>query len=88
MRALTNKSRDFLCHLDNLTESEAEIKVILLKHLLLNNHGVPANKGEIKGQLHLEHVFRFFKTFKKLTKQLEFHSTFKLLTYKMLFIQQ
>ena len=77
MRALTNKVCDSLCHLDNLNESEAEIKYISLKHLLLNNQGMPANKGEIKGQLPHEHVLRFCKTFKKLTKQLEFHSTFK-----------
>ena len=44
--------------------------------MLINNH-TDASKGKIKGYLHLEDVFGFCKTFKKVTKNLGFHLTFK-----------
>ena len=37
-----------------------------------------ANKGKIKGQLPLEHMFGFCKTFEKNTKNLGFHLTFNM----------
>ena len=46
--------------------------------MLNDNHTVVANKGKIKGQLPLEHVFGFCKTFKRVTKNLGFHLTFKM----------
>ena len=48
--------------------------------MLINNHdfvGQEDNKGKIKGQLPLEHIFGFCKTFKKVTKNLGFHITFR-----------
>ena len=36
--------------------------------MLINNHEQVANRGEIKGQLALEHIFGFCQTFKKVTK--------------------
>ena len=39
-----------------------------LKEILIDNHTVQANKGKIVGQLPLEHIFGFCKTFKKITK--------------------
>ena len=45
--------------------------------MLNNNHDIAANKGKIKGQLPLEHIFGFRKTFKKITKQFGFHLTLK-----------
>ena len=44
--------------------------------MLINNH-TDANKGKIKGYLYLEDVFGFCKTFKKVTKKLGFHLSFK-----------
>ena len=44
--------------------------------MLLNNH-TDANKGKIKGYFYLEDIFAFCKTFKKVTKSLGFHLTFK-----------
>ena len=35
------------------------------------------NKGKIKGQLLLENIFRFCKSFKKITKNLGFHIIFR-----------
>ena len=44
--------------------------------MLINNHEA-ANKGKIGGQILLEHIFGFCKTFKKITKNLGFHLTFR-----------
>ena len=49
-----------------------------LKQILINNHAVDGNKGKIKGQLALEHIFGFRKTFRKITKNLGFHLKFKM----------
>ena len=45
--------------------------------MLKDNQPTPVNKGKIKSQLPLEHIFGFCKTFKKVTKNLGFHITFK-----------
>ena len=50
----------------------------LSKQVKNNNHTEHANKGKIKGHLNLEHIFGFCKTFKKITKNLGFHLTFKM----------
>ena len=44
--------------------------------MLINNHDL-ANRGKIKGQLPLEHIFGFCKSFKKITKNLGFHIKFR-----------
>ena len=44
--------------------------------MLTNNHDL-ANRGKIKGQLPLEHIFGFCKSFKKITKNLGFHIKFR-----------
>ena len=44
--------------------------------MLINNH-IEANQGKIEGQLHLEDVFGFCKTLKKITKNLGFQITLK-----------
>ena len=77
MRALTSKDGD-LSHFVKIDESKNQIKSTSLKHLLINNHDVAANKGNIKGQFPLEHIFGFCRTFKKFSKQLGFHLTFKI----------
>ena len=45
--------------------------------MLISNHEADASRGKIKGQLPLEHIFGFCKTFKKVTKTLGFRITFK-----------
>ena len=46
--------------------------------MLIHNYTVEANKGKIKGQLPFEQLFGFCKTFKKTTKNIGFHLTFKM----------
>ena len=45
--------------------------------MLIHNHTMPVNRGKIKGQLPLEHMFGFCKTFKKITNILGFMITLK-----------
>ena len=77
MRALTSKDGDLLSHFDKIDESVGESNNTSLKHMLINNHTEPENRGKIKGQLLLEDIFGFCKTFKKITKNLGFHITLK-----------
>ena len=77
MRALTSKDGDLLSHFDNIDESQAGNNNTTLKQMLINNHTEAANQGTIKGQLLLEDILGFCKTFKKITKNLGFHITLK-----------
>ena len=63
MRVLTSKEGDLLSHFDENAEFEAEIDKTLLEHLLINNHGIAADKGERKGQLTSGQIFGLSKTF-------------------------
>ena len=84
MRSLTSEDGDFLFHFDIINEEIGadknatfdNIRSTFLHKMLFNNY-IEANRGRILGQLHLEDVFGFFKTFKKITKSLEFHLTLK-----------
>ena len=87
MRAISNKEGDLLTQLDNLNENDIPVLERLAdlppqfrstphQKKLINNH-TDANRGKIKGYLSLEDIFGFCKTFKKLTKILGFHLTFK-----------
>ena len=77
MRALTSKDGDLLSHFDKIDETQTESYNTSLKHMLINNHTEAVNRGKNKGQLLLEDIFGFCKTFKKITKNLEFHITLK-----------
>ena len=77
MGALTSKDGHLLSHFDKNDEEQAGIEKTSLYHHRINNHDLAANKGKIKGQLQLEHIFGFCKTFKKITKHSGFHLTFK-----------
>ena len=66
MTALTSNEGDLLSLFEKIDESEAQIENTLLKHLLINNHDVAANKGKIKRILILEHIFGFCRTIKKI----------------------
>ena len=84
MRAITSKDGDLLPQFDNINEergaNEAATADIIRNASLKkipNNNNQAANKGKTKRQLPLEHIFGFCKTITKITKNLEFHSTFK-----------
>ena len=87
MRAISNKDGDLLSQFDNIIENDIPILERLAdlppqirdsphQKMLINNH-TDAKKGKIKGYLYLEEIFGFCKTFKKVTKNLGFHLTFK-----------
>ena len=68
-RLITSKDGDFLSCVDNVNENN--IIYTSLKQILFNNHEIAANKCKINGQLPLEHIFGFSKTFKKIRKILD-----------------
>ena len=75
MRLLTTKNSILSSCFDKNGEKDFNDNNVL-KQILINNHP-GAIKCKIKGQLALEHIFGFCKTFKKITKNLGFHLTFK-----------
>ena len=75
MRLLTSKDNDLFSCFDKNGENPLN-DINTLKRIVINNH-TGANKGKYKSKLELEHIFRFCKTFKKITKKLGFHLTFK-----------
>ena len=77
MRLLTSKDGDLSSYFDKNGESVLDIDNPL-KQTLINNYAVEVNKGRVKGQLALEHIFGFCKTFKKITKNLGYHLIFKM----------
>ena len=87
MRVISNKDGDFLTQFDNNNENDIPILERLAdlppqnrstphQKVLIDNYA-DANKGKIKGYLYLEDMFGFCRTFKKVTKNLGFHLTFK-----------
>ena len=76
MRLLTYKDSDLSSCFDKNAETPPNYD-IPLKQMLINNYADEENKGKIKGQLPLEHIFGFCEIFKKTIKSLGFHSTFK-----------
>ena len=85
MRVISTKDGDLFSQFDNINEetgaNEAatsdNIRSTSLNIMLITNHEEDANRGKIKGQLPLEHLFGFCDTFKKFTKNLGFRITFK-----------
>ena len=79
LRAFTSKDGDLLSHFDNINENEtaADSNNTSLKHFIIDNHTVAANRGKITDQLPLEHIFGSCKTFRKIIKNLGFHLTFR-----------
>ena len=82
MRVLFSKESDLLSQFDNINEGNgnADFNSTSLKKMLIDNHdilGQEVNKGKIKGQLSLENIFGFCKSFKKITKNLGFHIIFR-----------
>ena len=85
MRLVSSRDGDFLSQFDiinedvgaNETATSDNIRSTSLNKMLITNHEENSNRGKIKGQLPLEHMFGFCKTFKKVTKNLGFRITFK-----------
>ena len=85
MRVVSSRDGDLLSQFDNIDEklgadehaTTAIIQDTSLHKMLITNHENDPNRGKIKGQLPLEHIFGFCKTFKKVTKNLGFRITFK-----------
>ena len=79
MRVITNKGEESKSYCGRKNGTAAGIVISFLKQILIGNQQVEANKGEIKGQLPLEHLVGICKTFMKVKKkQLRFHLTFKM----------
>ena len=87
MKSISNKDDDLLSQFDNINEIDIPILERLAdlppqfrstphQKMLIDKH-TDANKGKVKGYLYLEGIFGFCKTFKKVTKNLGFHLTFK-----------
>ena len=87
MRVISNKDGDLLSQFDNINENDIPILERLAdlppqirskphQKMLIDNH-TDANKDENKRYLYLEDIFGFCKTFKKVTKKLGFHPTFR-----------
>ena len=74
VRSLTYKDGDLLSYFDKFfdTDENASMNNNSINDRLINNHGEPDNRGRLKIQLPLEHIFGFWKTFKKITKKLAF----------------
>ena len=77
MRLLTSKVSDLSSYFIKKDESVIDNNNVL-KQILIDNHAEQVNKGRIKGKLALEHILGFCKNFRKTTKNLAFHLTFKM----------
>ena len=77
MRLLTQKDGDLSSYFDRIVETEAGIANSLLKHVLIDIRTIDDNKGKIRANLPLEHIFSFCKTFKKITKGFGFELQLK-----------
>ena len=71
MRLVTQKEGDLSTYFDIIDESEDEINITSLRQILINNH-TEASRGLIRGQLPLEYIFGFCRSFKEITKGLGF----------------
>ena len=75
MRVISSRDGDLLSQFDNINEeigandaaTSDNIRSTSLHKMLITNHE-DVNRGKIKSQLPLEHIFGFCKSFKKVTK--------------------
>ena len=82
MKVISNEDDDLLSQFGNINEnnipllerladSPPQIRSTPHQKTLIDNH-FDADKGKTEGYLHLEDIFKFCKTFKKVTKNLGF----------------
>ena len=74
MRSLTGKDGDPLSYFGNINDIDKKTSKNKnsLNDRLIISHSVEVNRGEIRGQIPLEHTVGFCKTIEKITKR--FHS--------------
>ena len=77
MRLLTQKDGDLSSYFDKINEAEDGIGDSTLKKILIDSHTNEDNRGRIRANLPLEHIFGFCKTFNKITKGLGFELQLK-----------
>ena len=82
MRVLTSRDGELISQFGNVNEvkTDSVFDSTCLEKMLIDNHkiaGQEANKGTVGGQLALEHIIGFCKTFEKVTKNLGVHMAFK-----------
>ena len=65
MRFLTQKDGGLSSCFDKIDEIAAGIADSTLKHMLIDSHTKDDNKGKIRVNLPVEHIFGFCKTLKK-----------------------
>ena len=95
IKTLTSKDGDLLSHFDKISEkigadenaTSNNIRSTSLPKMLINNQ-IEADRGKIRGHLALQDVFGFCKSFKKTTKNLGFHITFRTNDLQNIIIQQ
>ena len=77
MILLTQKDGDLSSYFDKIDETQGGIANSTSKHMLIDSHTNDDNKGKIRANLPLEHIFGLCKTFKKITKGLGFELQLK-----------
>ena len=70
MSFITSKNEEFICCFDKIDENNMDNTS--LKQILLNNHDLDVNKGKLRGQLPLEHIFGFCTSIRGLQKNYGF----------------
>ena len=64
MRFLTQKDGDLSSYFDKIDERQTGITDSTLKHMLIDSHTNEDNKGRIRANLPLEHIFASVKHLK------------------------
>ena len=77
LRLLAQKDGDVSSFFDEIDETQAGISNSTLKYMLIDSHTNENIKGKIRGNLPLEHIFGFCKTFEKIIKCLGFELQLK-----------
>ena len=77
MRLLTQKDGDLTSYFNRIVERVARIADATLKQMLIDSYTNDDNKGKMRANLPLEHIFGFCKTFKQITKGLGFELQLK-----------
>ena len=65
MRLLTQKDEDLSSYFDKIDETQPGITNSTVKHMLIDIHTKKDNKGKVRANLPLEHIFGFCKDLRK-----------------------
>ena len=75
MIVLTSKDGNFSSYFDKIREDSNNNTT--MKEIPIGEHTFQTNEGKVFGRLALQHIFGFFNTFRKVTKNLSSHITSK-----------